>query len=154
VLGIAHQAWACLRRMFAAGSRPLNSALRRKLALSLRYAARAAKRAGAVGADILRAIFWAPRSILYLLDTVRMAWPIAKYVRTSGIDVIHTILPHAYLVGACASVLSGRRPVLMSRLSLNHYQQEHRLVGFIERCILHRTVTAAIGNSNAVLHDL
>ena len=67
---------------------------------------------------------------------------------------MHTILPNSYLIGACASALSGRRPILMSRVSLNVYQSKYRLVGFIERHLLHRIVDAAIGNSKAVLKDL
>ncbi len=103
----------------------------------------------------LRALYLTPRSIAYLLDVLRLARPIARYVRASEIDVIHTILPNSYLVGACASALAGRRrPILMSRLSLNLYQQDDRMVGFVERHILHRTVDAAIGNSNAILRDL
>jgi glycosyltransferase involved in cell wall biosynthesis len=102
----------------------------------------------------LRALYASPRAVAYLLDVVRLARPIARYIRTSEVDIVHTILPNSYLIGACASVLAGRRPILMSRVSLNLYQQEDRLVGFIERRVLHRTVDAAIGNSNAVLRDL
>jgi glycosyltransferase involved in cell wall biosynthesis len=95
-----------------------------------------------------------PRTVVYLLEIVRIARPIALYIRSSGVDVVHTILPNSYLVGACATALAGGRALLMSRLSLNLYQQEYKLVGFIERRILHRTVDAVIGNSNAVLRDL
>ncbi len=94
------------------------------------------------------------RGIVYLMEIVRIARPIARYIRASEVDVVHTVLPNSYLVGACAAGLAGRRPLLMSRLSLNLYQQEHKLVGFIERRILHRALDAAIGNSNAVLRDL
>jgi glycosyltransferase involved in cell wall biosynthesis len=102
----------------------------------------------------LRTLYSPPRAIVYLVEIVRIARPIALYIRTSGIDVVHTILPNSYLVGACAAALAGGRPLLMSRLSLNLYQQEHKLIGFIERRILHRTVDSVIGNSNAVLRDL
>jgi glycosyltransferase involved in cell wall biosynthesis len=95
-----------------------------------------------------------PRSVVYLLEIVRIARPVALYIRSSEVDVVHTILPNSYLVGACAAALAGGRPLLMSRLSLNLYQQEHKLVGFIERRILHRTVDAVIGNSDAMLRDL
>lgn len=95
-----------------------------------------------------------PRTVVYLLEIVRIARPIALYIRSSEVDVVHTILPNSYLVGACAAALAGGRPLLMSRLSLNLYQQEHKLVGFIERRILHRTVDAVIGNSDAMLRDL
>jgi glycosyltransferase involved in cell wall biosynthesis len=102
----------------------------------------------------IRALHSSLRAIVYLLEIARIARPISRYIRSSGVDVIHTVLPNSYLVGGCAAVLAGGRPLLMSRLSLNLYQQENRLVGFIERRILHRAVDAAIGNSNAVLRDL
>lgn len=95
-----------------------------------------------------------PRTIVYLLEIVRIARPIAMYIRAAEVDIVHTVLPNSYLVGACAAALAGGRPLLMSRLSLNLYQQEYKLIGFIERRILHRSVDAVIGNSNAVLQDL
>lgn len=95
-----------------------------------------------------------PRSIAYLLEIVRLAFPIAQHIRATRVDLVHTILPNSYLIGACASVLSGRPPILMSRLSLNVYQKKHQLVGLIERYLLHRVVDAAIGNSNAILSEL
>jgi glycosyltransferase involved in cell wall biosynthesis len=101
-----------------------------------------------------RALFWSPRAITYLADVVRLARPIAQHIRALEIDIVHTILPNSYLVGACASVLAGRRPILMSRLSLNVYQQNERLIGFIEKYLLHHTVDAAIGNSHAILREL
>src|SRR5262249_17318959 len=72
----------------------------------------------------------------------------------SEIDIVHTILPNAYLIGACAKLLSRRPLILMSRVSLNLYQENYKLVGFIERRLLHPAVDAAIGNSKAVLQDL
>jgi glycosyltransferase involved in cell wall biosynthesis len=93
-------------------------------------------------------------AVLYVSEIARLARPISTYMRTSEVDVVHTVLPVSYLVGACASILAERRPVLMSRLSLNLYQQEHRLIGLIERWILHRSVDAVIGNANAVLQEL
>jgi glycosyltransferase involved in cell wall biosynthesis len=104
--------------------------------------------------NFLRALHSSPKAVAYLMEVVRIARPVARYIRTSEIDVVHTILPNSYLVGGCAAALGGRRPLLMSRLSLNLYQQQYKLIGFFERRILHRTVDAVIGNSHAVLHDL
>jgi glycosyltransferase involved in cell wall biosynthesis len=92
--------------------------------------------------------------ISYLLQVLLLARPIAQYIRASETDIIHAILPNAYLVGACAKLLSRRPLILMSRVSLNLYQKRYKLVGFIERHILHHGVDAAIGNSRAVLQDL
>jgi glycosyltransferase involved in cell wall biosynthesis len=116
--------------------------------------------------SLLRRSFWAvitcvrllsyslPTSIAYLLEIVRLAFPIAQHIRAARMDLVHTVLPNSYLIGACASVLSGRPPILMSRLSLNVYQRKYKLIGFIERYLLHRVVDAAIGNSNAILSEL
>ena len=104
--------------------------------------------------SLMKTLYSPLRGIVYLMEIVRIARPIARYIRASEVDVVHTVLPNSYLVGACAARLAGRRPLLMSRLSLNLYQQEHKMVGFIERRILHRALDAAIGNSNAVLRDL
>ena len=102
----------------------------------------------------VQALYSSPQSLAYLMEIVRIARPIAGYIRASDVHVVHTILPNSYLVGGCASVLAGGRPLIMSRLSLNLYQREYRLIGFIERRVLHRRVKAAIGNSHAVLRDL
>ena len=136
---------SALRRLVRRIARPMSQLLTRATA-GLRYVVR-------LCCKPLQA-FYSLRAIAYLADVVRLARPIAAHIRASDIDVIHTILPNSYLVGACASALAGRRPILMSRLSLNLYQQEYRLLGFMERRILHRIVGAAIGNSQAVLRDL
>ena len=132
------------------------SPLRQFLRAILRRIAKGLLPFGAAGrlSGYLTRLFLTSGAILYLLEVVRLARPIARYIRRSEVDVIHTILPVSYLVGACASMLAGRRPVLMSRLSLNLYQQDDRVVGLIERRILHGSVDAAIGNSNAVLQNL
>lgn len=135
-------AWVPLAAKIEIGFRILQNSLR-----TLRRVIR-------VPLKFLRPLFRSPWAAAYLSEILRLARPIAQQIRASEIDVVHTILPNSYLVGACASVLAGRRPILMSRVSLNLYQQEHRLISLIERHILHRTVDAAIGNSNAVLQDL
>lgn len=93
-------------------------------------------------------------AVSYLSQVAHLARPIADYMRTSEFDVIHTILPNSYLVGAYANFLAGRRPILMSRLSSNLYQHEQRLLGFLERHVLHRHVDIAVGNSRAILQEL
>jgi glycosyltransferase involved in cell wall biosynthesis len=103
---------------------------------------------------LARALWSPPRAIVYLLEIARIARPIAGHIRASEIQVIHTVLPNSYLVGAWASFVARRGRLLMSRLSLNAYQEDYRVVGFIERHILHRKVDAVVGNSKAVLRDL
>lgn len=66
----------------------------------------------------------------------------------------HVFLPEAYLLTAVAARLtffSG--PLIMSRRSLNDYQQRRPILGTLER-LMHRFTTAALGNSKAVVQQL
>ncbi|MEI7493840.1 MAG: glycosyltransferase [Alphaproteobacteria bacterium] len=66
----------------------------------------------------------------------------------------HVFLPEAYLLTAVAARLtffSG--PMIMSRRSLNDYQQRRPILGTLER-LMHRFTTAALGNSKAVVQQL
>ena len=68
--------------------------------------------------------------------------------------VRHTFLPEAYLLTAFAARLSFFKGVLiMSRRSLNNYQQRRFVLGKLEK-IFHRFTTFALGNSNAVVQQL
>jgi glycosyltransferase involved in cell wall biosynthesis len=68
--------------------------------------------------------------------------------------IVHFFLPEAYLVGAPLAALA-RIPIrVMSRRSLNTYQQTYpRIIARIER-YLHRTMTAVVGNSKSVVQQL
>jgi glycosyltransferase involved in cell wall biosynthesis len=83
----------------------------------------------------------------------RLARPLVRYVREADIDLVHTILPNAYVVGGIASVMTGR-PLVMSRVSLNWYQTEQPVFWFLERRVLHRFVKVAIGNCRDILSQL
>jgi glycosyltransferase involved in cell wall biosynthesis len=87
-------------------------------------------------------------------EYIRIARAVARYMEEADVDVVHSILPSAYLIAVMANMLTKRRPLVMSRLSLNWYQQKLPLFGAIERCLLHRRVEVAIGNSQAVLKEL
>ncbi len=66
----------------------------------------------------------------------------------------HVFLPEAYLLTSIATRLtffSG--PLVMSRRSLNNYQQRRPLLGKLER-LMHRFTTIALGNSKAVVQQL
>ncbi len=67
--------------------------------------------------------------------------------------IVHCFLPSAYLVGVPLAAISGCKVRIMSRRSLNQYQQARRLFGAIEIRV-HRLVTAALGNSRAVVKEL
>jgi glycosyltransferase involved in cell wall biosynthesis len=68
-------------------------------------------------------------------------------------QIVHFLLPAAYLVGAPAAILA-RIPVrIMSRRSLNNYQQGNSFSAWMERK-LHVSMTAILGNSRRVTEQL
>jgi glycosyltransferase involved in cell wall biosynthesis len=68
-------------------------------------------------------------------------------------DIIHFVLPEAYLLGGLAALELDGPALVMSRRSLNLYQRRHRIAARVER-FLHRRMAALVGNSQAVLADL
>jgi glycosyltransferase involved in cell wall biosynthesis len=85
---------------------------------------------------------------------IRIARSVAHYMDEAGIDVVHSVLPSAYLIAAMANTMTKRRSLVMSRLSQNWYQRDLRLLAAIERFWLHREVDIAIANSQPVLNEL
>jgi glycosyltransferase involved in cell wall biosynthesis len=67
--------------------------------------------------------------------------------------VIHFFLPASYIVGGVVSLFGPPIKRIMSRRSLNYYQQNHVLYARIEHC-LHRKMDIVCGNSQAVIRDL
>lgn len=67
--------------------------------------------------------------------------------------IAHFFLPEPYLIGGLVGMITRQRTMVLSRRSLNDYQQRHRLLGRIERW-LHRHVDAFVGNSRAVVRQL
>lgn len=69
-------------------------------------------------------------------------------------DVVHFFLPAGYLIGAPIALLCGCRHLIMSRRSLNTYQQRYpRIIRAFERA-LHRRMSAVLGNSAQVVSEL
>jgi len=96
-----------------------------------------------------------------LLQTVRKplsaAMVGARIVRKlldPSIDIVHTVLPNSYFYGTLGNLLAHRRPLVMSRVSLNWYQEQIAMLRISERYFLHRGVAVAIANSRAVLREL
>ena len=87
-------------------------------------------------------------------DYMRVARLVAAYIRDHDVHILHAILPSAYLIGVLANALAGRRPLMMSRVSLNWYQETSWLWRNIERQLLHRAADLAVGNSRAILREL
>jgi glycosyltransferase involved in cell wall biosynthesis len=68
--------------------------------------------------------------------------------------VVHFFLPEAYLVGGCLAVLARTPLRVMSRRSLNDYQRGYPTFVVSTERSLHRTMTAVLGNSRSVVHQL
>src|SRR5262249_49562932 len=62
--------------------------------------------------------------------------------------------PSSYLLGALSMAAAGRRPLVMSRVSLNWYQRQLPILGWIERRILHPRASFAIANCEAIIDEL
>jgi glycosyltransferase involved in cell wall biosynthesis len=76
-----------------------------------------------------------------------------REIRTKRPDVLHFFLPESYLVGGIVAAAAGHRICLMSRRSLSHYHRIHPWLAWVERR-LHRRMSALLGNSQAVVHEL
>jgi len=68
-------------------------------------------------------------------------------------DVVHFMLPAAYLMGAPLAILARRPVLVMSRRSMNVYQKRMPLLAAFER-LLHRAMTMILANSNSVMRQL
>jgi glycosyltransferase involved in cell wall biosynthesis len=86
------------------------------------------------------------------LSYLGFARQIAIHIRERRIDVVHAVLPNSYLLGALACCLAQRPALVMSRVSLNWYQDW--FFSAIERKFLHRMVDLAICNSSAIQQEL
>ncbi|MFJ9989482.1 glycosyltransferase [Pseudomonas putida] len=68
-------------------------------------------------------------------------------------QVTHFFLPAAYLVGGLTSLIGPPVQRIMSRRSLNFYQQKHKWSARVERW-LHGRMDLVSGNAQAVVQDL
>lgn len=66
--------------------------------------------------------------------------------------LIHCFLTKAYLSAAFVNIIY-RRPLVMSRRSLNYYQKKHPFLSRLEY-FTHRFASAFLGNSQAVINQL
>jgi len=89
-----------------------------------------------------------------LLQSVVCVCSLSSRLKVEKNAIIHFFLPEAYILGMFSAMLA-RFPgsKIMSRRSLNHYQQRRPLLGWIESK-LHSKTTAISGNSLAVLKQL
>ena len=94
---------------------------------------------------------WKPLRILIflLLSWVRLSFTCLK-LRPA---IINMYLPLSYIVGMPIALLLGLKIKILSRRSLNKYQEKQPFVCKLET-FFHKKVDLAIGNSNAVAKEL
>jgi glycosyltransferase involved in cell wall biosynthesis len=90
-------------------------------------------------------------SYVYYLRQARI---ISRLIRQREIDIVHAVLPVSYIVAGVAVFLTPRTALVMSRVSSNWYHQSSWHQSFLERRIMHRLVTAVIGNSRQIIDEL
>ena len=83
---------------------------------------------------------------LSMLKLIRISW---KYRPA----IIHYYLPKAYLVGSICARFSPKAKLIMSRRSLNVYQNKHPYLARIEKKC-HRAMHLILANSKAILNEL
>lgn len=89
------------------------------------------------------------RALRMLLSSVYLTYVMAR----ERPRIVHFFLPAAYLIGAIAASIARVKIRIMSRRSLNNYQQGYPVVRWLEMK-LHRRMNAVLGNSNAVVRQL
>lgn len=67
--------------------------------------------------------------------------------------LVHFFLPESYLLGGFVSLMTGQSRMIMSRRSLNRYQDRYPLMARVEKW-MHGRITALVGNSRAVVRQL
>ena len=88
------------------------------------------------------------------IPTLSISWMrLVIFVLRQRPQIMHFYLPLAYMLGAPIAILLRVPVKVMSRRSLNTYQRQMPMVSRIERW-LHARMTALLGNSKQVAHEL
>ncbi len=114
------------------------------------------ERGGELEAQLTKAgvtISGPPRRFGRIAHVLIAAAALYRHIRDTRPDILHFFLPEPYLLGAIVAMIARHRTCIMSRRSLAHYQRNHPWLGCAER-ILHRRMTALLGNSQAVVDEL
>lgn len=78
---------------------------------------------------------------------------LVRHLRAERPTIVHSFLPEAYLVGGVCALFARVPRRVMSRRSLNHYQQARPFAARLERW-LHGRTHLVLGNSQAVVAQL
>ncbi|MCB1800856.1 MAG: glycosyltransferase [Gammaproteobacteria bacterium] len=76
-----------------------------------------------------------------------------RRVRRDRPDIVHFVLPHAYLVGGIGALAAGAHRCVMGRRGMNRYLRGRPLTRWIEQ-LLHRRMAALLANSCRVAQEL
>lgn len=94
-----------------------------------------------------------PRARLRFFALIESAFRLIGAMRRERGAIFHFWLPEAYLLGGICGLLTRTRRQMMSRRSLNRYQQRHPFLAWIER-LLHGRMLLILGNSDAIAREL
>ena len=88
---------------------------------------------------------------LYLLKALGVLYKLYRHYPTA---LFHYFLPESYILGMTVALVARHKgPRVMSRRSLNYYQQKHVILGWLER-FLHAFCPTLLANSRRVMADL
>lgn len=137
-------------RLAANGFRPVVYTLTRRGNLSSRFEEAGIEVVGSANTSFLDRFSSRIGRVILLSVSMLSLW---RLIRRRDPGVVHFFLPASYLAGGLCSLAAGRRAYVMSRRSLNEYQQRHPVLARIEKR-LHRRMSAILGNSRAVVREL
>lgn len=84
---------------------------------------------------------------------ISAGYTLMRHLVSNRYDIVHCYLPAAYIVGSLCALVTTRAVRVMSRRSLNLYQNDKPLLRRVERA-LHPLMRRIVGNSEAVLSNL
>ncbi len=105
------------------------------------------------GFDLWQSLFSGKSSFARAIRAFLSSFSLVRIVLGFRPDIIHFILPEAYIAGGLLTIILPVPVRVMSRRSLNLYQRKIPWAGSLERW-LHRRMDACIGNSRAVASEL
>ena len=94
-----------------------------------------------------------PKNNNELLAKIESTIKLIIHMMVSRDEVYHFWLPEAYLIGGICGRLVGIKKMIMSRRSLNNYQQKYKLLTRVEK-YLHKYMQIVLCNSDAIKNNL
>lgn len=98
-------------------------------------------------------LYESARTEYKLIRLISAGYMLMRHLVSNRYDIVHCYLPAAYIVGSLCALVTTRAVRVMSRRSLNLYQNDKPLLRRVERA-LHPLMRRIVGNSEAVLSNL